>query len=168
MVMRQKTCLMAVGRLLRGLAVSAAAWIEDDVSEHSGGTKLPLKKDTYQSDQFSTRVGKSGRNKHSTQPLKPVVKRTGIFPVRPTDVAACWRAANVDHNTEKNEPNDGGHLENRKNKLGFAIALDACEVDAHNDNQKQRDKDGAVEVGIPVGDGQGAGDDLQGQHHNPL
>jgi hypothetical protein len=56
-----------------------------------------------------------------------VVEGSRIAPEFTADVAAFRTTANVDYNTQDDETDDGGNLDDGKDKLGFTITFDTME-----------------------------------------
>jgi hypothetical protein len=76
-------------------------------------------------DQFSSREGKGCVDEHTTEALEAVVKGSWIAPKFSANVAALRTATDVDDNSQDDEPDNGGNLDNSKDKLGFTISFDA-------------------------------------------
>lgn len=66
------------------------------------------------------------------------------------------------------EADNGSDFDGGKDKLGLAVALDADEVDDGNEDEENSDKDGLVQLVVPVLDCQCAGYNLQRQSKQPL
>jgi hypothetical protein len=54
-----------------------------------------------------------------------VVKGSWIAPELSANVAALGTATDVDDDPQNDEPDNGGNLDNGKDKLGFTISFDA-------------------------------------------
>jgi hypothetical protein len=74
----------------------------------------------------------------------------------------------TDREGNSHETNNCRDFHDSKGEFCFAIASDAKQVDKQDDNEEDGDEDRFRKCWVPVPDGQGASDDLDGQDGNPL
>mgnify|MGYP001580756320 CR=1 FL=1 len=74
----------------------------------------------------------------------------------------------VDDDAKDDEADHRNDFNEGEKELGFAIAFDAKEVYRDNENEKDRDEDGAWERVIPVTDSYASGDDFERENDEPL
>jgi hypothetical protein len=75
--------------------------------------------------QFGSREGKGCVDEDTTKALEAVVKGSWIAPELSANVAALGTATDVDDDPQNDEPDNGGNLDNGKDKLGLTISFDA-------------------------------------------
>jgi len=140
--MRQKTCLTADGRVFLGFAVSAAA---------KPTSSVPAKE-------------KAAVTNTLHKPLKPLLKAPGLYQYRspmysplglpPVSMQIPRMLLNHQHILASqvevwkalHETNHSNNLDDREDKLCFTISLDAEEVYGNNDDQEDRNPDGAIDI----------------------
>jgi hypothetical protein len=78
-------------------------------------------------DQFSAREGKGCVDKDTAEALEAMVEGSRIAPEFTANVATFWTASDIDYNTQDDETDDGGNLDDGKDELGFTITFDTVE-----------------------------------------
>lgn len=121
-------------------------------------------------DELGTGEGEGGVDEGTTEALEAIVEGARVFPILATNVATIWSATNVDDDTEDDEPNDGGNLDDGEYKLCFAIPFDAEQVDGDNEHQKYGYECMVRHTRIvgPVLNGEGGCDNLEWKDDQPL
>lgn len=121
-----------------------------------------------QTDQFSTSESESGGDEDGTKTLEAVVEGTGVVPVLGTNVATLRATTTDQDDTQDDETDNGSDLDDGENELGLTVTLDTEEVDDNDENVEDGTVGSGVCFRVPVLDGDGSSDQLQGQHDQPL
>ena len=80
--------------------------------------------------------------------------------------AQNWKGKNAKSNAH--EAHDGRDFDNGEHKLGLTVTLDTHHVNGQYDEEEDGDKDGALQITVPVLQGKRGGDDLEWQDDQPL
>jgi len=79
-------------------------------------------------------------------------------------------ATAVDNDGEDDEPDAGGDLDDREDKLDLTVSADAEDLDDRERYQEDGDPDADIDLGasLPIVNRDGSGSDLEGQDSEPL
>ena len=82
-----------------------------------------------------------------------------LDPISEPDPVSFGTTTEIDDDSEDDQTDNSEDLDGRSDKLGFSIPFDAQEVDRADQDEKDRDPDGRVDllIRVPVGDDDGDG-----------
>ena len=148
---------------------------EEDAPEHlscrSGNVALGVRSlSSSETGHFGTSVGKRRRDEHRAETLEAIAEgRLGSLPVSSTDVATIVgrHTSAVDNDTEDDEANTGGDLNDAEDEFDFTVAADTEDLYDCEDGQEDSDPDSDVVI-APELDRDGSSCDFERQHSKPL
>ena len=94
-----------------------------------------------ETNKLSSTKGKGSGHEHGAESLEAVSERTWLVPVVSANVASAvgGNATTVNDNTQDDETDDCGNLDQAKNEFDLAITTDTEEIDNHDADQEDCD-----------------------------